>query len=75
MAFALYHHAPAIPRQEPQGQVIGEGAGRHKDRGLLAEQRRDARFQLRHDAVPRIVVLGDAARLRDLGEKAQIGGR
>src|SRR5437868_12365522 len=36
MAFALYHHAPAIPRQEPQGQVVGEGAGRHKDRGLLA---------------------------------------
>jgi hypothetical protein len=75
VAFALHQHAVAGPRQESQGQVIGERPARHEHRRLLAEQCRYARLQLGDNSSTRIIVLRDAAGLGNLGKKAGIGRR
>ena len=54
VAFVLHQHPAAASREQAERKVVGQGAGRHEHRRLLAEQRRHPRFEFADDAVARI---------------------
>ena len=68
MALGLQDGPPPAAGQRPHREVVGEGAGGHEHRALLAEQRREPLLELAHDAAVRVAVAGDAP---FLGEPAE----
>ena len=59
VALLLHDHAARPAGQRPHRHVVGERAGRHEDRPLLAEHARALRFQLLDDAAERVGVGDD----------------
>ena len=59
VALAAHDDVVAGPSQRAQRDLIRHRAGRHPQRGFLAEQRRDARLQLVDGGVLAVLVVAD----------------